>query len=137
MSGMKILCVEDQPEDIAILTAALEGIGYEVMPASNGGQAIDLFTKQAIDGVLLEDNLPGATGTTLRTKLKAIHPDIPVLLVCRSWQGDKIHAALLRRLFAKYGAGGRWLSRFGGVKAEHSRRTRKMYTSTILRFRAF
>ena len=65
---------------MAILAAALEGIGYEVMPASNGGQAIDLFTKQAIDGVLLEDNLPGATGTTLRTKLKAIHPDIPVLL---------------------------------------------------------
>ncbi len=80
MSGMKILCVEDQPEYLAILTAALEGIGYEVMPARNGGQAIDLFTKQAIDGVLVEDNLPGATGTTLRTKLKAIHPDIPVLL---------------------------------------------------------
>src|ERR1017187_3870119 len=39
MSGMKILCVEDQAEDMAILTAALEGIGYEVMPASNGGQA--------------------------------------------------------------------------------------------------
>ena len=80
MSGMKILCVEDHPEDMAILTAALAGIGYEVMPASNGGQAIDLFTKQAVDGVLLEDNLPDATGTTLRTKLKSIHPDIPVLL---------------------------------------------------------
>ena len=53
MSGMKILCVEDQPEDLAILTAALEGIGYEVMPASNGGQAIDLFAKQTVDGVLL------------------------------------------------------------------------------------
>jgi len=80
MSGMTILCVEDRPEDLAILTAALEGIGYQVMPANNGGQAIDLFTKQAVDGVLLEDNLPDATGTTLRTKLKAIHPDIPVLL---------------------------------------------------------
>jgi CheY-like chemotaxis protein len=80
MSGMKILCVEDHPEYMAILTAALEGIGYEVMSARNGGQAIDLFTKEAIDGVLLEDNLSGATGTTLRTKLKAIRPDIPVLL---------------------------------------------------------
>jgi len=27
---------------MAILTAALEGIGYEVIPASNGGQAIDV-----------------------------------------------------------------------------------------------
>ncbi|MGA7850015.1 MAG: response regulator [Terriglobales bacterium] len=77
---MKILCVEDHPDYMAILTAALEGIGYEVMSASNGGQAVDLFAKQAIDGVLLEDNLPDAMGTTLRAKLKAIRPDIPVLL---------------------------------------------------------
>ena len=80
MSGMKILCVEDQAEDMAILTAALEGIGYEVMPANNGGQAIDLLTNQRIDGVLLEYNLPDATGTALRAKLKAIRPDVPVLL---------------------------------------------------------
>jgi len=80
MSGMKILCVEDHPEDMAILAYMLEGIGYEVMPASNGGQAIDLLTKQAIDGVLLECNLPDATGTTLRAKLKAIRPDVPIML---------------------------------------------------------
>lgn len=80
MSGMKILCVEDQPEYMAILTCALEGIGYEVMPASNEGQAINLMTKQSIDGVLLEDNLPDASGTALRKKLKAIRPDIPVLM---------------------------------------------------------
>jgi CheY-like chemotaxis protein len=79
MSG-KILCVEDQPEDMAILAYMLEGIGYEVMPARNEGQAIDLFTKQAIDEVLLECNLPDATGTTLRAKLKAIRPDVPIML---------------------------------------------------------
>ena len=73
MSGMKILCVEDQPEHMAVLTSMLEGIGYEVMPASNGGQAID--------GVLLEDNLPDVTGATLRAKLKAMRPGIPVLLI--------------------------------------------------------
>jgi CheY-like chemotaxis protein len=80
MSGMKILCVEDHPDHMAMLTSALEGIGYEVMPASNGGQAVDLLSKQAVDGVLLEDNLPGSTGTKLRAKLKAIRPDVPVLI---------------------------------------------------------
>lgn len=80
MSGMKILCVEDQPEDMAVLAYMLEGIGYEVMPARTGGQAIDLFTRQTIDGVLLECNLPDATGATLRAKLKAIRPDVPIML---------------------------------------------------------
>ena len=80
MSGMRILCVENQPEDMAVLTYMLEGIGYEVMPATNGEQAVDMLTKQAIDGILLEYNLPDAIGTTVRTRLKAIRPDVPVLL---------------------------------------------------------
>jgi CheY-like chemotaxis protein len=77
---MKILCVENQPEEMAVLTYMLEGIGYEVMPATDGGQAVDLFSKQAIDGVLLEYNLPDATGATVRARLKAIRPEVPVLL---------------------------------------------------------
>lgn len=80
MSGMKILCVENQPEDMAILAYMLERIGYEVMPASNRGEAIDLLTKQAVDGVLLEYNLPDETGATLRAKMKTIRPDVPILL---------------------------------------------------------
>ncbi len=80
MNGMKILCVENQPECMALLTSALEGIGYEVMAASDERQALELFTRQPIDGVLLESDLPEATGGALRTKLKAIHPDIPILL---------------------------------------------------------
>jgi len=80
MSGMRILCVEDQSEYMATLTCMLEGIGYEVMPASNGGQAIDLLANQTVDGVLPEYNLPDGVGTALRAQLKAIRPDIPVLL---------------------------------------------------------
>jgi CheY-like chemotaxis protein len=80
MNGMTILCVEDQSEYMATLTCMLEGIGYEVMPASNGGQAIDLLANQTVDGVLLEYNLADAAGTALRAQLKAIRPDIPVLL---------------------------------------------------------
>jgi DNA-binding response OmpR family regulator len=51
-----------------------------VMTASDGGQAIDFLTKQSIDGVLLEYNLADVAGTKLRAKLKAIRPDVPVLL---------------------------------------------------------
>ena len=80
MSGMTILCVEDQSEYMDTLTCMLEGIGYEVMPASNGGQAMNLLANRTIDGVLLEYNLPDADGTTLRAQLKAIRPDVPVLL---------------------------------------------------------
>jgi CheY-like chemotaxis protein len=80
MNGMKILCVENQPENLDVLTFMLEGIGYEVMPATNGNQAVDVFRKHSVDGVLLEYNLPDASGADVREQLKAMRPDVPVLL---------------------------------------------------------
>jgi CheY-like chemotaxis protein len=80
ISGMRILCIEDQPEDMATLTHMLQGIGYEVMPATSGREAIDLLTKQAIDGVLLEYNIPEGIGGELRAELKRIRPEVPVLV---------------------------------------------------------
>jgi CheY-like chemotaxis protein len=72
MKEMRILCVENRPEDMAVLRYMLEGIGHELMPASNGDEAVDLFSKQVIDGVLLEYNLPDATATQIRDPLKSM-----------------------------------------------------------------
>ena len=98
MTGMKILCVENQPEEMAVLTCMLQGIGYEVMPASNGEQAIDMLAKEAIDGILLEYNLPDSSGSAVRTRLKAIRPDIPVLL----FNGVSSQTPFMLRFFDEY-----------------------------------
>jgi CheY-like chemotaxis protein len=74
MRGMRILCVEKRPEDMAVLAYRLEGIGCDVMQAINGNEAADLCSKKAIDGVLLEYNLPDATGTEIRDRLKSMQP---------------------------------------------------------------
>ncbi len=80
MNDMKILCIEDQPDSMELLTNMLEGIGYEVLPARDGEQALNLITQQSVHGVLLEYDLSDVTGATLRAQLKAIRPNIPVLL---------------------------------------------------------
>ena len=95
---MKILCVENRPKDMAVLTYMLQGIGYEVMPASNGEQAIDMLVKEAIDGILLEYDLPDSSGTVVRTRLKAIRPDIPVLL----FSGVSSQTPFMLRFFDAY-----------------------------------
>jgi CheY-like chemotaxis protein len=97
MSG-KILCVESHSENMALLTCILEGIGYEVMPASNGAQAIEMLTKQAVDGVLLEYNLPDVAGTTVRAQIKAVKPDMPVLL----FAGVGTQTPIMLRFFDAY-----------------------------------
>jgi len=98
MSGMKILCVEDQSDYMATLTCMLEGIGYEVLPASNRGQALNLLANQTIDGVLLEYNLEDVAGTQLRAQLKAMRPDVPVLL----FDGIGSQTPIMLRFFDAY-----------------------------------
>ena len=80
MDVMKILCVEHQPDSLEALTCMLEGTGYEVMAATSAGQALDLLTRNPVDGVLLEYSLPDATGIAVRAEMKRIKPDVPVLL---------------------------------------------------------
>lgn len=58
----------------------LETAGYEVTAATNGDQALRMFTTLDVDGVLLEYDLPDATGSAVRAEMKRIKPDVPVLL---------------------------------------------------------
>jgi CheY-like chemotaxis protein len=108
MREMRILCVENRLEDMADLAYMLEEIGYEVMPAINREEAVGLFSKQAIDGVLFEYNPPDAAGTQIRDRLKSRQPDIPVLLFtgarCRTHglTGVGTHTPFLRRFFDAY-----------------------------------
>ena len=55
----------------------LESAGYEVMLATTGGEALVILTTLHVDGVLLEYDLPDATGTAVRTEMKQIKPDVP------------------------------------------------------------
>ena len=80
MSATRVLCVENHPEYMGALKYMLETAGYEVTAATNGNQALHLLTTLPVDGVLLEYDLPDATGTAVRAEMNRIRPDVPVLL---------------------------------------------------------
>lgn len=80
MPHPKILCVENHPEYMGALKHMLETAGFDVMPATTGSHALRLLTTAHIDGVLLEYDLPDATGSSIREEMKRIKPDVPVLL---------------------------------------------------------
>jgi DNA-binding response OmpR family regulator len=67
-------------EYMGALKYMLEAAGYEVMAATTGGQGLRLLTDLHVDGVLLEYDLPDATGIAVRAEMKRIKPDVPVLL---------------------------------------------------------
>ncbi len=78
-----ILIVDDQIQNIELLEAILEPHGYEIVKASNGGEALEELSKNQIDLILLDVMMPDMDGfeVTRRIKLDIKHLHIPVVLV--------------------------------------------------------
>jgi len=98
MTDVKVLCVENHPEYMGALKFMLESAGYDVVTATTGGQALDLVRAQPVLGVLLEYDLPDATGITVRAEMKRIKPEVPVLL----FNGVGSQTPFLLRFFDSY-----------------------------------
>ncbi len=79
----RILVVDDEISLRRLLEMALTRKGYHVTSAGNGIEAIDLISYPAhsFDAVLLDLNMPGATGLEVFKVLKAARPDLPVLVL--------------------------------------------------------
>jgi len=95
---IKVLCVENHPESMTLLRAILSNHGFDVLPATTGGQALTLLQLHPIDGVLLENDLPDASGAAVRADMKRIKPDVPVLL----FDGITSQTPFLVRFFDSY-----------------------------------
>jgi PAS domain S-box-containing protein len=78
----KVLVVDDEP-DVLNVSAQLFGVlGYEVLTASNGSDALDILERTPDVAVLFTDvMMPGMTGIELARKAHALNPAIRVLLV--------------------------------------------------------
>jgi two-component system, cell cycle sensor histidine kinase and response regulator CckA len=76
-----LLVVDDEAYILDAATALLEELGYRVIPASSGNQAIAVFKDQAqhIDGVLLDMIMPDLSGHHVLAELKRIDPTVKVI----------------------------------------------------------
>jgi PAS domain S-box-containing protein len=78
-----LLVVDDEVSLRRLLETALTRKGYTVTSAGDGLEAIELVAdpSRRFDLVLLDLNMPGATGIEVFKVLKAARPDIPVLVL--------------------------------------------------------
>lgn len=59
----------------------LEQRGYEVLIATNGEQALHLFTTHRTDLVLLDYHMPNMNGDVVAQRMKDTDPDVPVAML--------------------------------------------------------
>ncbi|MBU1330616.1 MAG: response regulator [Gammaproteobacteria bacterium] len=78
-----ILIVDDTPDNLALLSDALDEVGYMVLVALDGLSALTRIQRRRPDLILLDAMMPGLDGfeTCRRIKADASTADIPVLFM--------------------------------------------------------
>ena len=90
MSGapnQTILVVEDYKDSREMIRFLLEDLGYCIVEAQNGKEALDFASRQTPDLVLTDFNLPDVDGTILikrLQKLSARMSRVPVIMLTAS-----------------------------------------------------
>jgi CheY-like chemotaxis protein len=77
---MKILIVDDDEINLLLTKLELSDELWEVITASNGQEAMELFEIEKPDVVIVDVVMPGIDGITLLKKMKQRRPETPVAI---------------------------------------------------------
>jgi two-component system cell cycle sensor histidine kinase/response regulator CckA len=77
-----VLLVDDVDTILEVGKEILETLGYDVLVAGNGKEAIEIYEnhREKIDLIILDIVMPGMGGAETCARLQEINPDIRVLL---------------------------------------------------------
>ena len=95
MTPRTILVADDEPDNRAIMAAALAASGYKVCEASDGAEAVELALRERPDLILLDMAMPGVSGWDAIRRIKAMPQtrDIPVFaFTAYALAGDELKA---------------------------------------------
>jgi two-component system, chemotaxis family, chemotaxis protein CheY len=76
----KILVVDDSSLARRLTRRILEELGHEVEEASDGAQALEKYSLNAYDLVVLDMLMHGMYGLEVLQKLKELNPSLPVVV---------------------------------------------------------
>lgn len=78
---MKILVVDDEKNILKLYKSELEDEGYDVITASSGREALEVFEREAPDLVTLDILMPDMDGIQVLRQMKEKRPNIPVIML--------------------------------------------------------
>jgi two-component system cell cycle response regulator DivK len=88
----RILCVEDNPQNMRLVRKILKHEGYEVLEAEDGATGLALSEAEKPDLILMDINLPDIDGleVTRLIKAQAALAHIPIIaLTANAMYGDE------------------------------------------------
>ncbi len=77
----RILVVDDEPVQREMVSGFLKKQAFDVVAAETGARALELFRQDSIDLILTDQKMPHMSGLDLLQAVRAINPEIPVILM--------------------------------------------------------
>jgi CheY-like chemotaxis protein/AraC-like DNA-binding protein len=92
-----VLAVDDDAATLQWIATALKK--YEVVTTTNGAHALDIVRSRRVDCVLLDLRMPGIDGLQVLSQIKAVDPDLDVILATGVVQPQAISTAMKQGAF--------------------------------------
>jgi DNA-binding response OmpR family regulator len=86
----RVLIVDDEPRYLRLLDANLRTEGYEVVTASDGQQALDVFSAQPVDLILLDIMMPRLDGFATCQRIREFSSVPIIILTAKGEEQDRV-----------------------------------------------
>jgi two-component system NtrC family response regulator len=80
-SRFRILVVDDEAAQRELVSGFLKKQGFDVIVAETGARGVEFFRQDSIDLILTDQKMPHVSGLDLLQAVRAINPEIPVILM--------------------------------------------------------
>lgn len=100
---MRILLVDDQPENVVSLANAIRRGGHTITTVSDPFEALKLYQENPFDTVISDVRMPGMTGIDLLRSIRESDPSARVILITSFGDAKTAMAAINNRAWAMLG----------------------------------
>ena len=94
MAMISVLWADDEIDLLKPQIMFLENKGYEIIPVTNGQDAIDIVKEEEVDVVFLDESMPGLSGLETLPKIKEIKQHLPVVMITKNEEEDLMEEAI-------------------------------------------
>jgi len=94
MNKIRILWTDDEIDFLKSHILFLENKGFEVLTSSNADDTLHILTKEKVDIVFLDENMPGKSGLEILPEIKTIYAEVPVVMITKSEEENLMEEAI-------------------------------------------
>lgn len=94
MEKVRILWADDEIDLLKPHIMFLQEKGYDVITSTSGNEAVDIISREPVDIVFLDENMPGISGIETLSRIKNKRADLPVVMITKSEEENLMEDAI-------------------------------------------